>query len=262
MRVDLREGPGANPLVLVGGMTQTLSSWGGQTRPLSQDTTVFAYEARGQGQTELPLSPIDFGTHADDLAALLEALHLEGQVDLAGFSFGGRVALAFAALHPGRVRRLVLTGVADDRGVIGRLITQGWAASLATGDLEALARITLPDILGPDYLTRHEAMLEPMVKAVAQRNRYEGIAALFEATLNLPQDSPFTAARLAAQVEAPSLCIAGELDRLAPPSGVASLAEQLGGESVVVAGVGHTVPIEAPDAWRGHVRTFLGYGER
>ena len=117
---------------------------------------------------------------------------------------------------------------------------RGWIAALGTGDLEALARVTLADILGPAYLAKHEAMIESMVRASVDRNRYEGVLALMRATLDLPEGSPWATAALASDVRAasiPALCIGGAVH--------------------ILADVGHTVAIEAPVPWREHVLAFL-----
>lgn len=260
IRYDLRqptEPTGRPCLVLVGGMTQTLASWGGQLRPLSSSRPVLAYECRGQGATELAVAEADLPRHAADFAALHEALELPGPVDLCGFSFGGRVCLAIAATHPHLVRRLVLSGVGNGRGVVGRLIVEGWLAALTTGDLEALARISLPDIVGPAYLEAHAHLVEPMVRAVVERNSYEGIHALFHQTLRTPDDSPWGNETLAARVRCPSLVMGGTLDRLAPPPEVQALAERLGGRYLPIADAGHTIPIEAAETWRAAVIDFL-----
>ncbi len=257
LRVDHREGPGSVTLVLLGGMTQTLASWSGQLRPMSAQRPVLAYEARGQGGTELSVADCSFERHVADFESLLDAKGLD-HVDLAGFSFGGRVSLAIAATLPHRIRRLVVTGVALDRGILGKLIVAGWMATLRTGDLEALARVSLPDILGPAYLEKHAHLVEGMVKAATTRNRYEGVRALFEHTMNLPDDSPWQARALASRLQCPLLAMGGSLDRLAPPSEVRALADLAGGEFIEVAGAGHTVAIEAPETWRTAVERFLG----
>jgi len=257
VRVDHREGPGETTLVLLGGMTQTLASWSGQLRPMSQKRSVMAYEARGQGGTDLSVQRCTFDQHVADFEALLDAKGLQ-QVDLAGFSFGGRVSLAIAATLPHRIRRLVVTGVALDRGVLGKLIVQGWIAALQTGDLEALARVSLPDILGPAYLEKHAHLVEGMVKASKTRNRYDGVKALFEHTMRLPDDSPWQAHNLAPRIQCPVLTVGGVLDRLAPPSEVRALAEMCGGQFVPIEGAGHTVAIEAPEVWRDAAERFLG----
>ncbi len=259
VRVD-RRGHGGTPLVLVGGMTQTLASWGGQLRPLSERRQAIAYEARGQGTTALSLADCSLAQHVRDFAALVPALGLAAPVDLCGFSFGGRLALAVAATQPQLVRRLVVCGVGLDRSIVAQLIVRGWIAALQTGDLEALARVSLPDIVGPEYLEANAHLIEPMVRASIERNRYDGVLALMQATQTLPPDSPWTTAALAERVAAhgvPTLCIGGALDRLAAPDDVRALAAVLGGDAVVLARVGHTVAIEAAGPWRTALEGFL-----
>jgi len=260
IRHDLRPGPaggGHPPLVLLGGMTQTISSWGGQLRPISTTRTVIAYEARGQGSTALSLARVDLPQHVEDFAALVHALELPTPLDVCGFSFGGRVSLAVAATRPELVRRLVLSGVGLDRGVVGRLVVAGWIAALRTGDLEALARISLADIAGPTWLAKHEDLVESMVTAVVQRNSFEGIRALFEQTMEPPAGSPWSTPALAERVRCPVLVMGGAHDRLAPPEEVRELATRMGGRHRIFADAGHTIPIEAAEPWRAAVLEHL-----
>jgi len=261
LRVDRRGSAGGSQptLVILGGMTQTLASWGGQLRPLAATRDVLVYEARGQGQSELALTDVSPARHVEDFAALLEVLAIPGPVDLCGFSFGGRIALAIAATRPDLVRRLVITGVSAGRGALGRVIVRAWQAALATGTLEALAWLSLADTLGPAYLDRNEHMLAGMVQATMSRNRYEGIRALFEQTLGDEPSWPFHPTNLAPRITCPTLLLAGAHDRLAPAAELASLAALFAGSvsQHVVPDVGHTVAIEAPDVWRAHLLEFL-----
>jgi 3-oxoadipate enol-lactonase len=247
------------PLVVLGGMTQTLASWGGQARALSEARELVIYEARGQGQTTLAIADVSPPVHVADFENLLAALGVAGPVDLCGFSFGGRVALAIAAERPALVRRLVLTGVGAGRRALGRVIVRAWREALRTGDLEALAWLSLADTLGPAYLEQNESLLPAIVKATVQRNRYEGIAALFRQTLHDDPGSPWHPLQLAPRVRAPALLLAGELDRLAPAAEVATLAEAFApaARAEVIETVGHTVAIEAPERWRAQVLEFL-----
>lgn len=260
LRVDRRAGPpDATPLVLLGGMTQTLASWAGQVRPLAAGREVIVYEARGQGQTDLDLRDVSPPVHVADFERLLDALGVPGPVDLCGFSFGGRMALAIAAERPQRIRRLVLTGISAGRGALGRVIVRAWRESLATGDLNTLAWLSLADTLGPAYLERHEHMLDAMIKAVVTRNRVAGISALFEQTMHDDPASPWHPLSLAPRVLAPTLLVAGALDRLAPVAELDALARAFprAARAEVVPAVGHTVPIEAPERWRSLVLEFL-----
>jgi len=98
-------------LILIGGTSQTIASWVGQTRPLAKDRPVIVYETRGQGKTELLLNDATLARQVEDFNLVMEALGLgNSKVDLVGFSFGGRVSLAVAATYPERVRRMVVTG--------------------------------------------------------------------------------------------------------------------------------------------------------
>jgi 3-oxoadipate enol-lactonase len=259
IRYDLRRPPEITraPLVLIGGMTQTISSWGGQLRPFSTTRPVITYETRGQGSTSLSFAEAHLARHVEDFAALVHALSLPTPLDLCGFSFGGRVSLAIAATRPELVRRLVLSGVGLDRGVVGRLIVEGWIAALRTGDLELLARISLADIAGPAYLEAHAELVEAMVTAVVQRNSFEGIRALFLQTLQPPAGSPWSTSALAERVRCPALVMGGALDRLAPPGEVRELAERMGARHRSFADAGHTIPIEAAEAWRAAVLEHL-----
>jgi pimeloyl-ACP methyl ester carboxylesterase len=260
LKFDRREGPAGSTqpwLVLLGGMTQTISSWSGQIRPLSASRPVLAYEARGQGQPRIPVDDCSFARHVDDFVALVRVLELPTPLDLCGFSFGGRVCLAIAATHPELVRKLVVTGVALERGVVGRLIVEGWMSTLRTGDLETLARVSLTDTLGPPYLEEHAEQIEGVIAASIQRNSVEGIRALFEHTTKLPADSPWRSSALASRVRCPALVMGGAHDRVAAPDDVAALAECLGGEHRNFPDAGHTVPIEAAVAWRAAVEEFL-----
>ncbi|PCC70088.1 2-succinyl-6-hydroxy-2,4-cyclohexadiene-1-carboxylate synthase [Nannocystis exedens] len=262
VRVDRRPGPdgsAAPPLVILGGMTQTLSSWGGQVRPLSAQRPVIVYEARGQGQTRLDLSDVTPPVHVGDFERLLDALGVAGPVDLCGFSFGGRIALAIAAERPERLRRLVLSGVSAGRGALGRVIVRAWREALRTGDLGALAWISLGDTLGPRYLAANEAVLEAFVKATVERNTFAGISALFSQTMNDAPDSPWAPLALAPRVQAPALLLAGALDRLAPAAELDALAAAFphGARAEILPDVGHTVAIEAAERWRALVLEFL-----
>lgn len=99
------------------------------------------------------------------------ALGLSGPIDLAGFSFGGRVALAAAATHPARVRRLVLTGVPADRDAQGRLILKSWRTSLERGNLPEFAWSSMLLCHGPAFLSKFESKIPDWVDFVVKNNR-------------------------------------------------------------------------------------------
>lgn len=97
-------GSGA-PVVLVHGALGDRRTWRRQCEALAPGHRALAYTQRWFGTGEWPAAGPRFGTraHADDLAALVEALGL-GPVHLVGWSYGGHVALTVAVERPDLVR--------------------------------------------------------------------------------------------------------------------------------------------------------------
>src|SRR3972149_9902359 len=82
-------------LVLNNGVIMNAAtSWVFQTATLSKNYRLLQYDCRGQGQSDHPEGPYTMELHADDLAALMEALGIE-QAHVAGISYGGEGAQAF-----------------------------------------------------------------------------------------------------------------------------------------------------------------------
>jgi len=96
------------PLVLLHGYMATSAMWSPNIAAFSKDHRVYAIDVMGQPGKSRPATPI---RHVADfvswLTATLDALHLD-QVFLVGMSFGGWLALNYAAAAPARVRKLVL----------------------------------------------------------------------------------------------------------------------------------------------------------
>lgn len=96
------------PLVLIHGLGANLSFWYfGAARILSRTRCLVMYDLRGHGRSSMPQEGYGLQQMVRDLVDLLDFLGIQ-RADIAGHSFGGRVALAMAALHPERVRSLVV----------------------------------------------------------------------------------------------------------------------------------------------------------
>ena len=112
------------PLVLLCGTAQTVNTFSPHFRQISKQRRLIIVELRCQGMTEL-LS--EYGTidqHVKDFHQIIvQHLGLK-HIHLAGFSFGGRVSLAIAALHPELVGRLSVTGVPLERPALGEIVYQ------------------------------------------------------------------------------------------------------------------------------------------
>ena len=96
------------PLVLVHGGGSTITTTFGRILPmLARTHRVIAVEMQAHGHTRDIDRPFTFTQDADDIAALLDTLHV-AHADVFGFSNGGTTALQVGIRHPGKVRRLII----------------------------------------------------------------------------------------------------------------------------------------------------------
>ncbi len=95
-------------LVMIHGLCSSLAFWYLSVLPaLARHFRVTVYDLRGHGFSDMPDSGYTSLDMATDLRALLDHLGIE-RAHVAGHSFGGAVALHYAALHPERVLSLTL----------------------------------------------------------------------------------------------------------------------------------------------------------
>ncbi len=121
------------PLVVLHGAFMSTASMRDLITSLARTRQVIAVDAQGHGRTgDLAGRPLTFQNMADDVAALLAALHLE-RADLLGYSMGATTALEVAVRHPQVVGKLVILSAPITRS--------GWRV----GVLTAIASLT-PDL--------------------------------------------------------------------------------------------------------------------
>jgi 3-oxoadipate enol-lactonase len=114
------EGAG-NPLVLIHPLATGARLW----EPFHAEfgpRDIIAIDLRGCGDSGWDGQPYAIADLAGDLLALLDALGID-TADIAGMSMGGCVAMAFAAAHPARARRLALC---DTTAWYGPGASQAW----------------------------------------------------------------------------------------------------------------------------------------
>jgi 3-oxoadipate enol-lactonase len=245
---------GSPAVVFLNGMTQTTANWKTLARAMSGAWRVIVYDARGQGKTSAGEQALSLSLHASDVVALLDEVG-EERASLVGFSHGARVALATAGEHGGRVERLVVCSATARPSALAQTIVRSWREVLRTGGLEAMSWCALPAILGEEFLASSTGMLEGVIRASVQRNNVEGVSRLLDGLLD--PDAYSSLAELATRVEAESLVICADADLLVTVEGARELASVLGARVEVVAGCGHTVPIERPREFRELVESFL-----
>ncbi|MCU0509302.1 MAG: alpha/beta fold hydrolase [Anaerolineae bacterium] len=242
VRLAVREAGAAEKpaLLLIHGFPLDSAMWDAQLSGLAQHCRVVAPDLRGHGASDAPPGPYSIDQHADDLAALLDALGIQRAV-VGGLSMGGYVALSVWRRHPARVSALALIDTranadtpeakAAREATIGRIRERGVAV---------LAEEMLPRLLAPENQGKTE--IERAVREMILRQPVEGMAGALEAMRDRAD-----ATDLLTGVTVPAAVIVGEADVITPVSVAEDLARRLpDARLVVVPRAGHMAPVEAP----------------
>jgi 3-oxoadipate enol-lactonase len=242
---------GAPVLVLNNGiLMNAASSWAPQTPAFAASYRVLQYDCRGQGASEHPDIPYSMATHADDLAALFDALAIDN-AHVLGISYGGEVSQAFALAYPQRLRSLILADTVSEVRPELRLIVEGWRAAALSGDPDLFYLVTVPWNFSPAFIASHTALME------AARVRYRdldmsAVVQLSNAFLGVN----FTG-RLD-EIRVPTCVIVGEADLIKGPAYAETIHRGIpGSELHVIPGAGHATCWEAPQVFNDIVLGFL-----
>jgi pimeloyl-ACP methyl ester carboxylesterase len=259
------------PLVVCVGMAQTVTSWEHHLQQLSSRRDVLLYEAAGLGpeqfQQDFTITDVSLPSQAARLIDTIRTAFATDDdspvvVDLAGFSLGGRIAMAAACEQPDLIRKLHCTGVAYQRSEYGHLQLSAWKKYLQHGNLRAFGQSAVLASYTAAFLKQQESRVPSWIQGVCDNHKTSGLLALMEQTH--AEEGPWSVAGMAERLLADGRCkegrlLVGECDLMAPMDQVQALAAKLQWEApTIVPGVGHAVPMEAPRAWRDDLLAYLG----
>jgi pimeloyl-ACP methyl ester carboxylesterase len=229
-------------VVLLHGAGMDHGVWTLQSRYLARRSgNVLALDLPGHGRSAGAPKP-RIEELADWVIRVLDTVDVT-QASIAGHSMGALVALAAAARHATRVRKIVLLGAAQAMPVHPDLLRAArdgdpsavdFVLSWGFGRRAQLGGARVPGLW--------------MLGGGARLLRQRGAAAALGA--DLAACAAYAAgAEDAARVSCPALVIAGAQDRMAPPKGARALAAAIpGARYVEIAESGHMMTIEQPDA--------------
>lgn len=213
---------------------------------------------------------VSLQVQADDFASIVSsALSHAGiqrtRVDVCGFSFGGRVALAAASIYPHLIRKLHITGVPARRDANGRDIFTSWRDLLISNDDSSLYEYAYASIIAShseEFIGKNHGKIQKWVDFIQKSNTRSGLLALLEQTHTDDEHNMWHPICMAQRIASHG-CIAGKLmvgeqDKLASRDNVQILSNLLGwGPIGIYDGVGHAVPIEKPRQWREDLLAFI-----
>jgi pimeloyl-ACP methyl ester carboxylesterase/predicted glycosyltransferase len=228
--------------------------WKMQVPYLARHCRVVTFDGRGNGKSDRPREPSahDEREYAADAIAVLDATQTERAV-IVGFSMGGQRGLILVAEYPDRVAGAVFIGPSFPGG--GEPIPEraaydfdkqyetyeGWAKHNRHYWLSDYAD-WVEFFVGRIFTEPHST------KAIEDGIGWglETDAETLIATFDSPELTPEAARTLTERVRCPVRVIHGEEDALVSVTRGAALAEQTGGDLVVLEGSGHAPHVRDP----------------
>lgn len=242
-----------SPVVILHGLFGSRRNWGSIARRLGESRRVLTADLRNHGDSPWDATH-DYTAMTDDVARLIESA-VGGPAAVIGHSMGGKVAMLLALTRPELVDRLVAVDIppAASNGTPVDYVRAMQAVPLAT-----LARRTEVEA------ALAEAIPDPKVRAFLVTNvvsRPDGLAwgvnldaieRQFAAIVGFPAVPP---GRCFAK---PSLFLIGERSDYVRPQHRDEIRRLFpGAEIEVVAGAGHWLHADAPEAFVVAVNRFL-----
>lgn len=262
------------PIVFSHGWSCQSRVWNAQINELARDHRVIVYDQRGHGRTASGPGEASIEVLGRDLAAVVRVATGGGpeaggrRAVLVGHSMGGMTISAWAGLDreamAEQCRGAILASTATDRllqdfGVLPFPTRLPGAFAIGKAALSTpLASGALPSglfqylTMGASATRAQVAFSRDIVNSCSARNRGRWGAALSEVDISAGL----------ASIPVPTTVIVGAADRLTPPVHSERMAQVLDGNGVlaghvVLAGVGHMSPVEAPFEFNAEVRRLV-----
>jgi pimeloyl-ACP methyl ester carboxylesterase len=251
--------PNAPTLLLLHGYTGHARSWDAFAQAMSPRYRVLALDQRGHGQTQwAPPTAYDTSEMVADVDAFVKALELD-HFALLGLSMGGLVSIGYAGKRPAGLAKLVIVDIAPEIDVEGlKRIQAGVVRSDVFESIdEAYARARTDNPIPPDDQLRHRVEYS-MMRRDDGKFTYRYDRALRDPANPRKGIPPEEGWRLVANIDVPTLLVRGQVSDILSKPVADRMAKAIPNCRLVeVAGSGHPVPLDKPDAFLDAVATFL-----
>jgi pimeloyl-ACP methyl ester carboxylesterase len=245
------ESQGDGPaVVFVHGLGATANVWHAQRMTLSRYFRVVTFDLSGSGRSGKSRGPYSFDVWADELAGLIDHLHLPDAV-VVGHSMGTFIAQRFAARRPEKARALVLAGALTE---LAALVKEAYAQRAALVEREGMAGVAdvmLGTALSAGTRERNLA-LTGLVREMYLANdpaSYAGHCRALAAG-SAREDQPKITCR--------TLLVVGDQDAVAPLGLQQQIAAAIAGAVIrVVPNTAHMTMLETPEAFNAILLEFL-----
>lgn len=238
------------PVILLHGLGSCADDWQLQVQPFAERFRVITLDLRGHGRSDKPNQLYSIALFASDVAALMDALHIEA-AHVVGLSLGGCVAQQLTLDFPARVRRLVLVNTfarVDMGGPLNAIALAARMGVLSFLGLPAQAQMVARRLFPKPEQAQLRQMAQARIAANDPAAYRRSLAAI----------RAFDVRERLQQIACPTLIIAGDRDTTVPLRAKQLLAARIPHARLeIFADSGHATPVDQPDRFNELVLEFI-----
>jgi pimeloyl-ACP methyl ester carboxylesterase len=231
-------------------------SWDWQVEDFARHFRVITFDNRGVGESDTPPGPYTAAQMAEDTAGLLDALEVD-RAHVIGSSLGGCIAIELALARPELVNRLVLCST-HAGGAKALPPPEGLLHLLAEAPAlpeEVRLRRFVENALSDAFVQERPDVIDRILELRGETAQPEQ-AWQWQAAAG----ATFDAADRVERIEAETLVITGDEDRVVAPASSKVLADAIPNSTLVELPGGHLFPVERPTSFNQLVGAFLHGG--
>lgn len=219
---SLPENSHKTPVVFLGGAFQSFSSFRSEVELVYTTHPVILADFPSQGSNDQLAPELDLEDYGNLIADFLDLNNID-KVILLGISYGSAMATLFAASHPERIDRLLLSGITCFRRESLITLLEDSLEMMAQGEMQAFATTAVCNLINHNRLEETEVSptyRKVMYRQIARLNENEQAryAQNTERLLRFPGFEKFP--------KCPTLIATGEFDNFTLPSENAAVARQ------------------------------------
>jgi pimeloyl-ACP methyl ester carboxylesterase len=249
------------PMFLIHGLLGSSASWRNNIEALAQNASVYAVDMLNMGKSQrVEGLDVSLKATANRIVAAMDSLGL-AEADIVGHSYGGAIALMVAALHPRRVRRLILFAPANPYSSSSDFIVRVYSTALGRFVARILSflpkpiqRIALGQMYGgPDCIV--DSCLQEIVDGLGRPGTLAHVLSIIQCWFAEMASLKATLRRVA---RIPTLLVWGDRDCTVSLASGIRLHHTLRASELFVLRGGHSVFEESPEESNRTMLEWLG----
>jgi 3-oxoadipate enol-lactonase len=241
------------PIVLISGYSANHAFWMPQLATLAKHFRVILFDNPGMGDTFDKGGPLTIRDMAHRIADFLTDIDVK-QAHVVGHSMGGCLGVCLAALHPKRVKKLVLiNSFSKLRPLACHVLTNLLNLRLADIKLFTLLNAMIPWFFCDSSIKDGKRPAELIDFFIKNKN----LQSISNQSRQLDAAMAFDGKDWLGYIHAQTLIIAGEYDLLSPVADSVHLHQSLNDSQMVTLPAAHNMPQELPQEVNNQLLKFL-----